>query len=145
LLAPALWQGPGQPLVIAAAGAEVPAFSVSLTSPSSITVTSPTCTVGAPCAVSRASPFTVRWSGGTTGSVLVDVFSQQGTSPTADVSCLFPASAGSGTIPANTMRQLLSGTGSIRIWATSTATVMAGETSVTCSATGTTFVASGVF
>ncbi len=145
LITAALWRAPNQPLTITAAGAQVPAFSLTLPSPSTITVNSPTCTVNAPCTVSRSAPFTVSWSGGTTGSVVIDLFSQQGTAPSADVSCTFSASAGSATIPASTMRQLISGSGSIRVWATSTATQTVADYAVTVSASSAPFVAAGVY
>jgi hypothetical protein len=58
---------------VSATGADVPAFTATLSPPSSITTTSPMCVSGKCGAIDATKDFTVSWSGGTTGIVEVDI------------------------------------------------------------------------
>lgn len=93
----------GETVRVAAAGDHVPAFEVSATAPSAITFSAPN--FFAPITVDRTQDLEVTWTGGADG-VAVAVVATVGADRTVDVVCEFPASAGSGSIPAAVLGQL---------------------------------------
>ncbi len=141
----AFWRQPNETVTVAAEGGAVPAFTQTISAPSAVTITQPTCSASTTCVISRAAPFTVSWTGGTVGSVQIRLVSEQGTAPTSTVSCLFPAAAGTATIPATVMGALLSGTGSILVGATTSSTLVAGDYGITVSAIDLRLVAGASF
>jgi len=104
----ALYAG-GETLTISASGGSAPAFSGTLTAPAKAQVLSPTMpAAGASLPIARASGFPLSWSGGSNGEVTVGVYAQGGG---AWVTCSFPASAGSGSVPSSLLSQLPAGAG----------------------------------
>ena len=128
----ALFTG-GASVMFSAAGADVPAFSTSLTMPAKATITSP---VEPPSSspyliVNRAQDFTVRWSGGG-GTFQIGLYSPTTTWPA--LMCKFPASAGSGTIPSSALMMLAAGMGSFSMSTIADADKTAGDYAVDVSA-----------
>src|SRR5688500_11276156 len=122
----------GASVMLSAAGADVPAFSASLTMPAKATITSP---VEPPSSspyliVNRAQDFTVRWSGGG-GTFQIGMYS-----PTTwpALVCKFPASAGSGTIPSSALMMLPAGMGSFAMATIADGDKVAGDYAVDISA-----------
>lgn len=97
----------GELVTFAAAGADVPAFSKSLTMPSQIMITSPT-KPSSSMIINRAQDFTVLWSGGGTGILEIGLVT---TSSEEAVFCRFDASASTGTIPSTALQLLPAGAG----------------------------------
>jgi hypothetical protein len=91
----ALFNG-GDSLTVAATGADVPAFSKDISTPSKSTITSPPKASNLP--ITRSSGLTVTWTGGTTGTQVVSLM-DDGFESTRAVFCRFDASAGTGAIP----------------------------------------------
>jgi hypothetical protein len=91
-----------------------PAFDLSVTAPSRITVTQPTYPPMGPLAISRASAFDVKWSGGMTGKVNVSL-STYPTGGYKSATCSVDASSGGVTIPATSMAKLTTGGGFLGI------------------------------
>jgi len=117
----------GAMVSFAASGADVPAFTVGLTTPSKATITAP---VEPPSAspylmVSRASPFSVSWTGGGSGQIQVALFA--GSPSTKWIVCRFPASAGSGSVPTSTIAMLPAGQGSFAMSAIAATEIVAGD------------------
>lgn len=100
----------GESITFSAAGADVPAFSASITTPAKTTITSPAKpTPNAPYLnINRTLDMTVRWTGGGSGQVQVALDSSN-----ADhrIFCRFEASAGSGTLSAAALMTLDAGLG----------------------------------
>jgi len=97
-----LWTTPTLATVTVGGTADVPAYTMSVTTPSPITLTAPTSTTynaaGPIFSVSRTADLVVTWTGGTNGQVSVDL---ESTSPAAEAACTADASAGTLTIPAS--------------------------------------------
>ena len=102
----ALYAG-GETLTFTAAGDAVPAFTDTFLAPAVAQVTSPATPAGnAALPISRDSDFSVSWSGGAAGDVTIGIYPQ----PTgATITCTFPASAGSGSVPASLLGKLAAG------------------------------------
>jgi hypothetical protein len=124
----------GETLTFAAAGADVPAFSGSLTAPSKVQITSPAKPPSASpyLVVDRTHDFALSWSGG--GSGLVQVALDGGPSRSITLYCRFPAAAGTGAIPAAALAMIPSGQGGFSMAAIADAQVTAGDWSVDLSA-----------
>ncbi len=100
----------GEMITFAAAGADVPAFSVTLTTPTKATITAPAKpAAGSFLAINRAQDFSVSWTGGGSGRVQV-FLSGAGGSPS--LFCKFDASAGSGKVPAAALATMTGAMGS---------------------------------
>lgn len=118
----ALWTG-GEVLRFSAAGGTVPAFSGTVTAPPQVVVSTlgdaawPTAAVPLP----RSAPLVIRWSTGAMTDVLVYVDTQQG-----GVGCAFPASAGTGTVPAEALAALPAGAAFLSVSTIAGDTVTAG-------------------
>ncbi len=100
----------GESITFAASGAEVPAFTKSLTMPSKATITAPAKPPSASpyLIVNRAQDFSVSWSGGGSGLVQIALNSQ---SADQRLFCRFTASAGTGKLPAAALATLPAGMG----------------------------------
>lgn len=85
---------PGTQVQVQASGGAVPMFSAQVGAPAAPTLTSPVCTLTGCGMISKTAPYTLTWTGGT-NTVSVQVLSATG-----QLSCSFPATAGTGTIPA---------------------------------------------
>jgi hypothetical protein len=100
----------GENITFAAAGADVVAFTKSITAPSKATITAPAkpSSTSPYLNISRSQDFTVSWTGGGTGLVQVALNSSQ-----ADqrLFCKFEASAGTGKVPSAALQLLATGTG----------------------------------
>ena len=119
----ALLFGHGETATITAAGAEVPSFTATVTTPSKATISVPANAM--PLAVSRTHDFTAKWSG-SSGKLQVALISGM-----TELWCRFDASAGTGTIPAATMAMLpASPTGSIGFISLAPQTIVAGDWSI---------------
>ncbi|MBA3455564.1 MAG: hypothetical protein H0T42_20895 [Deltaproteobacteria bacterium] len=120
----------GATVMFAAAGGDVPAFTLSLATPTRPTITAPAEPPSASPSlmVTRANPFAVSWTGGS-GRVQVWLLGGGGSGPT--VKCLFPASAGSGAVPASALAMLPVGQGSFAMAAISEAEITIGDYGVT--------------
>ena len=100
-----LWSG-GEQLEAIGAGAEVPAFDLKVTAPGYVTITVPTWpAAGGKVPITRTQPFAVAWTGGGAGNVVVGISATSGAQSTT-LSCSFPASGGSGTVPATALGKL---------------------------------------
>ena len=99
----------GETLRVSGAGAEVPAFSLELVAPISVTLTTPEIPVNpTPWVVSKQDDLLLEWTGGE-GTVEVLLFT-----PTGHVSCQFAADEGSSVVSSAAI-QALTGTGSYSI------------------------------
>jgi len=115
--------GGGEMITFAAAGATVPAFSITVTTPGKATITAPAKpAVGAVLVVNRAQDFTVSWTGGGSGTVQVYL-----SDSAKSLFCRFPASAGSGKVPASALGMLAPGSGAFAMASIGEATKTAGE------------------
>ena len=93
----ALWSG-GETLTVRADGKDVPAFMMSLTAPSKITLTAPVAAAG-DLTVMRSAGLTATFTGVSSGDVVL-YFDATGGSAAYSATCTFKPSAGTGTIPA---------------------------------------------
>jgi len=120
----------GETLTVAASGAEVPAFMKSVTAPGKATITSPAkpSSTSPYLMITRASGFTVSWTGGS-GTLFVALFG--GTNQATRVNCRFDASAGSGTVPVDALMMLPAGNGGFAMAAITETSVTAGDWGVT--------------
>jgi hypothetical protein len=99
----ALWQG-GESLVIASTGEIVPSFTVRVVAPRQIDVDT-----AFPSSISRATQFSVDWSGTSTGMVAVDL-SVQGGSKAYYLECQFdPQTTAHGVVPGSALAELPAG------------------------------------
>jgi len=109
----ALYAG-GETITISAPGADAPAFSLSYTAPSRMSITSPAKPAsGAKLTVNRSQGFTASWTGGGAGEVFLYISGPSASNTT--ISCGFPASSGTGTIPAAALAMVSAGTGSFSV------------------------------
>jgi uncharacterized protein (TIGR03437 family) len=103
---------PGTYTVSAPGGADVPAFSASISIPAMPAMTSPPPDAPNPVAATRANGLTVNWSGGSQAAyVQIEVFSATDYTYTngADLICSASASAGTFTVPPSAMLALPAG------------------------------------
>lgn len=101
--------GAGDTLTFVAAGADVPAFTRSVTAPNKITITAPVQPGGPTLTVNRSSDLAVAWTGGGSGQVLVALLSGADTGTSAY--CRFPSSSGQGSVPTQVLQRLQGGMG----------------------------------
>lgn len=104
----ALWSG-GEQLTITGAGAEVPAFTASVTAPAAPRISAPLAGGATTPTIVRAQDLGVTWSGGTVGTV---DFSVNDSGGKTTINCHFPVAAGAGTVPAALLQLLPAGAGS---------------------------------
>ena len=120
----------GESVVVSAAGADVPAFSKSITMPGKATITSPSKpAAGTFLAVSRSADFSVTWTGGGSGSLQIFVSGTSGR-----VTCRFPAGSDSAAVPAAALAMLPAGNGSFAMAAIADGEQDAGDYAVDVSA-----------
>jgi hypothetical protein len=86
------------------AGVATP-LDIGVVAPHQVTVTTPQIMGLSPIAVSRAQPFPVAWTGGAEGTVRVS-FGELVAGRSRAISCEFPASSGSGSIPTSMLSKL---------------------------------------
>lgn len=110
----------GGPIGVSADGATVPAFTAQVNAPTGATLTAPVCTQSTCPAISKATGLTVSWTGGV-GTVSIEVIAGAD-----EISCEYPAAAGTATIPAATLAQLPTGTASLFFNTLNATTVQAG-------------------
>jgi hypothetical protein len=96
----------GDAIAVSTTGGIVPAFQESVTVPSAVTITLPTCDGGITCPVSRAAGFTISWADGDSGTVVVNLSANGAAcggancpSLQSNAECKFDVSAHTGTIP----------------------------------------------
>jgi hypothetical protein len=114
-------------LTFQAPGAGVPAFSVSVVAPSSITETQPS--EMSPLDVDLATGLTVHWTGTSTGDMVLSLFGPAvgATGPNREVDCRFPAAAGIGTVPASALAVIPAGNGGFDFHTEGAQTVRLGD------------------
>jgi hypothetical protein len=88
--------------VVVTGSADVPAFTMNLTAPNPITVTSPLPGSDMAYTISRSSDLVVTWSGGVDGSVQVGI-SSNSSGATKSITCNVDAAKGTVTVPASLM------------------------------------------
>jgi hypothetical protein len=132
MVATPLFNG-GESITFAAAGATVPGFMKSNTTPTKATITAPTKPSSSSpyLMMSRSSDFTVSWTGGGTGQLQVALNSIQGD---ARVFCRFEASAGTAKIPSAALMTLEAGNIGFAMASIARTTETAGEWGVEVSA-----------
>lgn len=111
---------PGGTIGVSTTGATVPAFTAQVTAPSGATLTAPVCAQSTCPAISKAAGLTVTWSGGA-GTVAIEVLAGS-----EQVSCEYPAAAGTATIPPAVFASLPAGTASLFFNTLNATTVQAG-------------------
>lgn len=100
-----LWNG-GETIEAKSTGAEVPAFDLKVAAPAYVTVNTPVFPApGGKVPINRAQAFPVAWSGGAAGDVTVALTGSTASASTS-ISCTFPASGGSGSVPATVLANL---------------------------------------
>jgi hypothetical protein len=100
-----LWSG-GETLTVTAAGDEVPGFQATLFAAVPVVVTSPAFPAsGTPITLQTSGPLTVSWTGGLGGTVTVMLVRSVGKN-TVSLMCSYPATSGSGTVPASAMASI---------------------------------------
>lgn len=123
-----LWNG-GETIEAKSSGAEVPAFDLKVAAPAYVTVTTPVFPApGGKVTINRAQTFPVAWTGGASGDVTVGLTGSTASASTS-ISCIFPASSGSGSIPSSVLANLPSSPTSATISVTSssaTETIVSG-------------------
>jgi len=123
--------GDGALLMVSASGAEVPAFSASVTAPGRPTITAPAPSM-LPFAITRSDGFAFSWSGATAGAVHA-VISEGAAAPQVD--CLFDGSVGTATVPAAALMMLpTSSQGSVSFEGLGIDNVIAGDWAVSFTA-----------
>ena len=94
---------PGDELGVSASGADVPAFAMhTITSPGKVTAT-------APATLSTSQDFTLAWSGGEPGASVTIGIARGAFNGSEGVSCMFDATAGTGTIPKELLATIQNG------------------------------------
>ena len=122
----------GEMITFTAPGADVPAFTVAVTTPTKATITSPAKpAAGSLLAVNRAQDFSVSWSGGGTGNVQVYL---SGTTGSPSLFCRFAASAGTGKVPAAAIAMMTGTTGAFAMASIGLAEATAGDWGIEASA-----------
>ena len=111
----ALFAG-GETLTITAQGAAVPAFVLSLVAPSKLTLSAPALPASGPLKVTRSAGITASWTGTSAGVVVVYLDAAGGASAYA-ATCSFPASSGSGVVPAAALADFPAVAGTYSIYA----------------------------
>ncbi len=100
-----LWTG-GETVTASAPGASVPAFTASVTTPHRITLGAPALPTG-DWLIDRTQPIVLTWSGASAEDVIVTLGAN--TVDPLELECVFPASAGTGTLPAAALGLLPAG------------------------------------
>lgn len=113
----------GASITFSAAGADVPAFSQTLTMPSKTTITSPA-EPATRLMVARGAEYSLAWSGGGAGIVQVMLFASN---PDVRLFCRFPASGGTGKVPVAALMKLPAGDGGFAIGAVNREAKVAGD------------------
>jgi hypothetical protein len=122
----------GEMISFAAAGADIPAFTVAVTTPTKATITAPAKPAAASLlAINRAQDFTVSWTGGGSGRLQV-FLSGAGGSPS--LFCRFAASAGTGKVPAAALATMTGAMGSFAMASINETEKTAGDWGIEASA-----------
>jgi hypothetical protein len=111
----------GETITASGTGGDVPAFSVSVTAPSRVTLTAPAKPAGS-LAINRGQDFQASWTGGGAGLVFL-YFSATGIT----MSCGYPASGGTATVPAGALAMIPAGMGSFSAASVSNNTTDVGD------------------
>jgi hypothetical protein len=98
IVEPSLLFAPDAVITVTATGGDIPGFTAGLAAPSPITLTQPVAP-GSGWTIDPTTDLTISWSGTTTGVVDVQLLSAN-IDFGETVDCQFPASDGSGTVPA---------------------------------------------
>jgi hypothetical protein len=104
-----LWTASRPATVTVTGSADVPAFTLGLTAPNPITLTTPLSTLGATgstYSISKAGALNVVWTGGVEGTVTVDLTTGTAQTTMVTITCAVDASKGMVTIPATFMAKL---------------------------------------
>jgi hypothetical protein len=105
-----LWTASRPATVTVTGSADVPAFTMGLTAPNPISITSPAVSgsgvSGNTYTISKAGALNVTWTGGVEGMVTVDLTTGTSASGQVNIHCALDASKGTVTIPANFMAKL---------------------------------------
>jgi hypothetical protein len=133
---------PGETFNVSAVGADVLAFSgASAAAPNDIVITSPSGGTGTNLmyAIDESTDLVITWTGGSAGAAVeVNLSNLDDHSLALNASCMFDASAGTGTIPTALLTQLGSFTsGYLEMFPISTASVASANASVTITVQGT--------
>ncbi|MDP1916922.1 MAG: hypothetical protein Q8L14_11775 [Myxococcales bacterium] len=111
---------PGGTIGVSTTGATVPAFTAQVTAPSGATLTAPICAQSTCPAISKAAGLTMTWSGGA-GTVAIELLAGS-----EQVTCEYPAAAGTATIPPAVFASLPAGTASLFFNTVNATTIQAG-------------------
>lgn len=117
----ALYNG-GETLTVSGDGKDVPAFTTSLTAPSTITLAAPVVTSGS-LTVKRSTGVTATFSGASAGSVVL-YFSATSSTMAFALTCTFAATAGGGSIPAAAFADFPAGNGTFDFYVKQTSRVV---------------------
>lgn len=99
----------GETITASAPGADGPAFTLSATAPTAVTITTPAWPAGQDAlTVTRASGFAFTWTGASAGSVVANL---SNASQSIGMSCAFPAADGAATLPAEALAAFPAGGG----------------------------------
>lgn len=134
-----LWHG-GEPLTIAAGGAQVPAFSTQLTAPNTVTLVAPSCSATNCGNIRRDTPLNLSWFGANSGEVLVEMSASNPMEGDSSITCTYNAGLTNAIIPVGVLSQLVTtdaGFGSFWFGGAASARLDAGLFSVTVSASST--------
>jgi len=101
---------PSTTLNISAAGAEVPSFTDTLTTPAAVVVTAPAIDGANQVTIDTSGDLSVSWTGGGAGEkMMVALFGKvTGTDSSYTLTCKFDSTAGTGTVPATLLSALAS-------------------------------------
>ena len=123
----ALWNG-GETLTVSGAGGLVPMFSATVTAPAlNAQLTAPTApTPGAALNIARGTDLTLRWTGAGNTTLDLTLGNNPGAGSYSSVTCSFPASAGSATVPAAALATVPAGPGLFVLFITNTTPFAAG-------------------
>jgi hypothetical protein len=125
------WSG-GETLSISAVGAEVPAFSGTVTAPApSVALTSPAISTTQKAEIDRSKALAVAWSGAGAGTLTVSATASVPGGGSAVVTCRFDASKGTGQMPTKLLAKLPAGDGGFGASISTTEQVKAGSYTVT--------------
>jgi hypothetical protein len=133
---------PGNTFNVSAVGADIAAFSgASAAAPNDIVITSPSGGTGTNLmyTIDESTDLVITWTGGSAGAeVDVNLSNLDDSSLALSASCIFDASAGTGTIPTALLTQLGSFTsGYLQMYPISTASVASSNATVTITVEGT--------
>jgi hypothetical protein len=125
----------GESLTFVASGGEVPGFSGTIVAPTPLELAEPQLPDSPTTAVTlvRGAPLTVAWTGTSSGVMRVQL-ARQPRDVATTVTCRFDVAAGTGTVPADLIAQLPTGTGAIVFSQLSASDVTAGEWTVSIEA-----------